>query len=372
MPPADGLRVGLVVEQLWQPVPGGSGTYVRALANGLLTVPDVNPHGVTARDDGTGRHGLDSRLELRRSYLPRKVLYESWCRLRAPRAPGWRRTDVVHATTWAVPPSSSPLVVTVHDVAFLREPGHFTSHGAAYFRRALAITRAEAARVIVPSEATAQDCADAGIDRARIRVIPHGVQVDAVAHDDVRALQTTYGLTRPYVLWVGTLEPRKNLPALLTAYALLLDHGVDLDLVLVGPDGWGPTSEEVGATIRNLGRHRVHRLGRLSRKELAAAYAGAQVFCFPSSWEGFGLPVLEAQAHGVPVVTSAGTSMHEVCGGSAIAVDPQDAPELAHAIERAAGAERDHLVSLGYANAARYTWPEAIRATADVYAQVQR
>jgi len=370
MPRADVPRVALVVEQLWQPVPGGSGTYVRELANGLAAAGTVDPLGVRARGAVEDRRGLAPGVPVSMSRLPRKALYESWRRLRAPRVPGWSTTDLVHATTWAIPPASAPLVVTVHDLAFLREPEHFTKHGAAYFRDALALTRDEAALVIVPSEATAEDCRAAGIEGSRVRVIPHGVTSVPVSVEDVADFRRRHGLDRPYVLWVGTLEPRKNLPALLHAYAELRSEGADLDLVLVGPTGWGSTADDVRKAVDAMGTDRVRQLGRVSQADLHAAYAGAQAFCFPSVWEGFGLPVLEAQAHGTPVVTSRGTSMEEICGTSALAVDPEDVHALAEALSLATGARHEELSAAGRDNSARFTWEAAVAATAGVYQEV--
>ena len=370
MPQGEVPRAALVVEQLWQPVPGGSGTYVRELANGLSASGAAGVLGVKARGSAEGGHGLRPEIPIRSSMLPRTVLYESWRRLRQPRVPGWRGIDVVHATTWAIPPASVPLVVTVHDLAFLRDPEHFTAHGVAYFRQALAVTRDEAAAVIVPSTVTAVDCVDAGIDRGRIRVIPHGVSTVAVTDSDVANFRRRNRLDRPYILWVGTLEPRKNLRVLIDAYALLCADGTDLDLVLVGPLGWGDTGRDVSVAIERLGADRVHRLGLVSQDDLQAAYAGARAFCFPSVWEGFGLPVLEAQFHGAPVVTSGGTSMEEICGPSALTVDPCDVASLAEALLVASGPRHDELSALGRANSARYTWDAAVEATAHVYRDV--
>ena len=371
MPRGDAPRVALVVEQLWQPVPGGSGTYVRELANGLSASGAATVWGVKARGSAEDRHGLRHGIPIRSSVLPRTLLYESWRRIRQPRVPGWRDLDVVHATTWAVPPASAPLVVTVHDLAFLRDPDHFTAHGVAYFRRALALTQDEASAVIVPSEVTARDCVDAGIDRDRIRVIPHGVTTLAVTDSDVADFRLRFGLDRPYLLWVGTLEPRKNLRALLEAYALLRADGTDLDLVLVGPLGWGDTGRHVSAAVERLGADRVHQLGLVSHGDLHAAYADARAFCFPSMWEGFGLPVLEAQVHGTPVVTSRGTSMEEICGPSALAIDPHDVVSLAEALLLASGPRHDELSALGRTNSASYTWETAVAATAAVYQDVR-
>jgi len=175
-------------------------------------------------------------MPMRSSHLPRTALYESWNRLGLPRAesilPG---AQLIHATTWALPPTSLPLVVTVHDLAFLRSPEHFTARGNAYFSRCLERVIAEASAIVVPSQATADDCIAAGIDAARLYVIPHGVRTRTVTDEQVRGFRATRGLTRDYVLWTGTREPRKNLLGLLRAFALLIEEHDDaggLDLVV--------------------------------------------------------------------------------------------------------------------------------------------
>lgn len=369
--PDRGPRVAMVVEQLWQSVPGGSGTYIVELARAL--------RGRGARLAGlAARHGASpspaelglADVPVRFAHLPRPALYESWNRLGLPRAestlPG---AEVVHATTWAIPGTRLPLVVTVHDVAFLRSPEHFTRRGNAYFATALERTRREADAVVVPSTATADDCVAAGLDAGRIRVIPHGVRARAVTGAEVAALRAAHGLEREYVLWTGTREPRKNLPVLLRAFALLAKVRPDLDLVLVGPAGWGDDAEERTLTAELSGR--VHVLGRLPDEELAAAYAGARVFAFPSIWEGFGLPVLEAMAHGTPVVTSADTCMAEITGSDAgLLVPATDASALAEALEAAAGSEHDRLAAAGIERAHDYTWEASAAAHAAIYASL--
>ncbi|WP_028046875.1 glycosyltransferase family 1 protein [Cellulomonas sp. URHE0023] len=367
------IRVAMTVEQLWQPVPGGSGTYIVELARGLQEAgtPVV---GIAARHDvaDAAARGLGG-LTVRTAPLPRTALYESWNRLRAPRA---ERTagalDVVHATTWAVPGRRAPLVVTVHDLAFLRSPEHFTSRGNAFFRRALEIVRGEAARVVVPSSATLRDCADAGIGSDRVRVVPHGVRILSADASDVAQWRADHGVHRPYVLWCGTLEPRKNLHGLVAAYALAVDAGLELDLVLVGPAGWGGAAQAVQEAMRGLPAGTVHLLGHLSERDLHTAYAGAQVFAFPSLWEGFGMPVLEAMAHGVPVVTSRDSSMAEFVDEPAALVDPRDAASIADGILHAAGADHDRLAVEARSAAARYTWANSAREHAAVYREALR
>jgi len=368
------MSVALTVEQLWQPVPGGSGTYIRALTDALASRDDVSVVGVRARPHGLSFPQDSLPVEVVASRLPRKALYESWGRLRRPALPrpaGMRALhrgyDVLHATTWAVPPRTAPLVVTVHDVAFLRSPEHFTRRGVAFFERALATVRREADLVIVPSEVTRADCVDAGIDADRLRVVHHGTLPWTVTAAQVAAFRQAHGIGRDFVLWCGTFEPRKNVTAVLGAYERLLAEGSDLDLVLVGPSGWGGTSEQVRRTVDALPPDRVHLLGRLDDTDLQRAYAAASAFCFPSLWEGFGMPVLEAMNHGTPVVTSQGTSMAEVSGAGALLVDPLDVDAIASALLRATGPDAPALGAAGRANAASYTWEASARAHVAVY-----
>ena len=198
----------MVVEQLWQPVPGGSGRYIVELARGL-TAAGVDAVGIAARH--TAREpsaaGVGLGIPVATSALPRQVLYALWDRLGVPSVDHLDAgAQLVHATTWSIPPTRRPLVVTVHDLAFLRDPTHFTRHGVAYFTRALRRTVEHAKRVIVPSHATERDCVAAGIEPSVIRVIPHGVRHTDVSAEDVDRFRAARGLARPYVLWVGTHE----------------------------------------------------------------------------------------------------------------------------------------------------------------------
>ncbi|HEY0188621.1 MAG TPA: glycosyltransferase family 1 protein [Cellulomonas sp.] len=361
------LDVVMTTEQLWQPTPGGSGTYVRELAAALLRRDDIALTGLHARHAGPPdpSWSVPDGMGQIASRLPRQALYETWNRWRLPRSAG--AADVVHATTWAVPPRSAPLVVTVHDLAFLRSPEHFTRRGAAFFTRALDVVRAQATRVLAVSGTTRDDCVAAGIDPTRIRVVPHGVRVPAVTGPDGLELRRRFGLTRPYLLWCGTVEPRKNVPGLLRAYAEAARRMPDLDLVLVGPDGWSGAPEEVTRALAALPADRVHRLGALSWADLHAAYAQARAFCYPSLWEGFGMPVLEAMSHGVPVVTSTGTSMAEVAGDAALLAPATDVDALADALVQATGDRHDELAAAAREHAAGYTWDRCAAATAEVY-----
>lgn len=363
MPRQPDLRVCLTTEQCWQPVPGGSGTYIVELSRELARLDGLTVTGIAARHASPPARDWQPAVPVRHSRLPRRLLYDAWQRLSGPRAESIAGgSDVVHATTWAVPATRRPLVVTVHDLAFLHDSSHFTARGNRYFRRALEQTRRSATAIIVPSRSTADDCIAAGLPAARISVIPHGSRPEPRTAEDVAELRARYSLDRDYVLWCGTIEPRKNLPALLDAFASAASELDGLDLVLVGPVGWG----DLPAVPAGLVPERVKMLGPLSRRDLHTAYAGATAFCYPSLREGFGLPVLEAMQHGLPVVTSRGTACAEVAGDAGVLADPRDSHDIARALVTAVRG-RDDLAALSRTRAKDFTWTAAAARTASVY-----
>ncbi|MGV8978001.1 MAG: glycosyltransferase family 4 protein [Cellulomonas sp.] len=361
MQPSRRTRVGIIVEQCWQRVPGGSGTYITELTRALLDRADLDPLGMSALHARVSATSVGLTLPVRALPLPRAALYRLWDHTGAPR-PEWTvpGLDVVHATTWAVPATRRPLVVTVHDLAFLRDPSHFTPHGVRFFTRALDRTRDVARAVIVPSIATARDCEQAGIEPERIHVVPHG------ARPLVPPEASEHRLILPdrYVLWCGTWEPRKNLAMLLAAFELVASQDKEIHLVLVGPRGWG---DRIAPDASSPSAARVHLLGRLDPAGLDEAYARAEAFCFPSTWEGFGLPVLEAMAAGLPVVTSRDTSMAEIAAGVGVLVNPLDPTDIAAGILEAIGPAHPTLAALSQKRALDYTWAAAAEQTAAAY-----
>lgn len=354
------LRVAITLEQCWHEVPGGTASSALETVRALQRIPDVEMLGVAARHDTLPPPPWTPSVHVYQLPLPRVALYEAWHDVRWPRVQrATDRIDVIHATTLAIPPKSAPLVVTVHDLAFRHQPEHFTRHGLRFFKRGLSLARAKADVVLVPSSATYADCVDAGFDISRLRLVPHGVDVPGVSDEQVKAFRNSRGLPERYVLWCGTLEPRKNVPTLLRAFALLRKSDPDIGLVLVGPSGWGdvevPSSDGV------------HLTGFLAADELHAAYAGARAFVYPSLREGFGMPVLEAMAHGVPVVTSAGTSMAEFAQDAGILVDPLDVEALADGMAQATGQRHDELATLALERASHYSWDNAASLTVAAY-----
>lgn len=356
------LRVGLHVGQLLQRIPGGIGRYTRILASRLGDEPvTVVPFAAGPRPDAlVDLAGVDGYVDLG---WPRGSLrYELWHRARRPHvAIG---VDVVHAPSLAVPPTGrTPLVVTVHDLAFLRLPHYFTIRGLRFHESGLRCARESAAAVIVPSEFVAGELVAEGFAANRVHVAHHGIDPPAAVPDDaIDATLERLGLARPFVLFVGTLEPRKGLGALIDGHRILRRTHAEATLALVGPRGWGK--------LPPLDRPGVSKLGAITDADLDALYRAASVLAYPSEYEGFGLPVLEAMARGCPVVTSSATSLPEVVGDAGRLVDPHDpealAAALAEVLEDPALASR--MASAGRVRAEAFTWDASIRAHVTAYA----
>ncbi len=257
-----------------------------------------------------------------------------------------READVLHCPTYRGPlRPARPLVVTVHDLAVFRHADAFNRWTRTYSPRVVPRVLAAARRIIAVSEFTRRELIELlHVPEEKIRVVPNGVD-DEFTRDGPAA-------DGDYVLAVGTLEPRKNLPSLVEAA-----RRSQVELRVVGARGWG------GVEVEGNG---VRWLGEVSDAELARLYRGARCVAYPSLYEGFGIPVLEAMACGTPVVTSRGTAMEEVADGAAVLVDPNDSAELAAGIERAA-AQRDELVARGLERARAFRWDAIADATVAVY-----
>jgi glycosyltransferase involved in cell wall biosynthesis len=262
-----------------------------------------------------------------------------------------RALDVLHCPTFRAPLRSPvPLVVTVHDLAVLRHPRAFNRWARTYGRVFVPRVARAADRVIAVSEFTRRELVDlAGVDESRVRVIPNAA--DAAFAPEGPAAEGDY------VLAVGTLEPRKNLRRLGQAM-----RGLDLELRIVGARGWRQSDVDVQL-------HRFRWLGRVSDETLASLYRGARVVAYPSIYEGFGIPVLEAMACGAPVVTSDRGALAEVADGAAVLVDPFDPGAIRAGIEEAVR-RADELRAAGLERARAFTWEAAARATAAVYREL--
>jgi glycosyltransferase involved in cell wall biosynthesis len=356
-PVPEPLRVAYTVEQCWHSVPGGTATATLEVARRLTARGDVEVIGVAGRHRRMPDAPYRPPLGTRSLPLGRPWLYETWNRLEWPtveRATG--PVDVCHSTTAIPAATDAPHVVTVHDVAFLDQPARFTRHGVNVMRRGLERCR-DADLVLCPSLATLDDLTRHGFDEARVRVVPWGVEAQPVADADLVRVRARYRLPDSFVLSVGTIEPRKNLPTLAAAVA---NSGIDVPLVAAGAAGWGDVDVDAAE---------VQFLGFVAQDDLPALYSLATVFAYPSLAEGFGLPVAEAMAYGTPVVTSRGTSMEEVAGGAAVLVDANDVESVASGL-REALVGRAELRARGLARAALLSWDATVQATVDAYREV--
>jgi glycosyltransferase involved in cell wall biosynthesis len=270
--------------------------------------------------------------------LPRPVLYEAWHRLGRPSV-DVGEVDVIHAPSVAVPPRrATPLVVTVHDAAPALFPEAFPRRGLHFHHLGMAAAARRADLVITVSQAAAAEIVEhSAIPADRIRVVANGVDPVTIEPEAAAAARTRLGVAdRPYVLWVGSLEPRKNVRTLVAAMALLarrVGNGVPgrPRLVLAGYPGWMSDDLIDPADRAVLGPDLVQ-LGVVADDDLWALYAGAALLGFPSLHEGFGYPVLEAMTQAIPVVCSDIAVLREVGGPAARYVAPTDAGAWAEVI----------------------------------------
>lgn len=370
------MKVAFHVDQLWFEAPGGIGTYVKELLWELLRQGvDLVPFSSKwRRPPMIAPLTTDGRFPGVELPVSIRLLYPAWNYLRRPSLPReLARADIVHATNpAAIPPvrSHQRLVVTVHDLTFERFPELYPKRWLALYRRGLKVAAAEAAAIVVPSVHVRDELVATGVDRARLHVTPlaSGMrEPDAAARLD----RDDHGITPPYVLAVGTVEPRKNLPRLVRAYRRLAAEGFPHALVILGPEGWGST--ELQREIDRGGPGRIMR-SELSDDELAAAYADADAVAYVSLYEGFGLPVLEAMSMGAAVVASDTSAIPEVAGDAALLVDPTDEDAVAAALRRLLQEPdlREDLSRRGRERAAAFSWEATARATLGVYREVLR
>jgi glycosyltransferase involved in cell wall biosynthesis len=381
------VRIALNVEQLLQPVPGGTGRYVArlaallpALCAGDEMVPFVAFHRAAQVAAAFERFGLGGPGVAAPVVLPwpRPLLYDVWHMLGVPspakHSPSLASCDLLHAPSPAVPPAGGrPLVVTLHDAAFELFPEAYTKRGLRFHRQGVAAAARRADLVITASRAAAAEiAAHTPIPAERLRVIPDGVDHIVASPQEVAEARAKHRLGDvPYVLWVGTLEPRKNVGTLVRAFARLSRRGaVPHRLVLAGPEGW-LTQGQVDDSDRALLGDRLRTVGQVPDWELRALYAGAELFCLPSLHEGFGLTVLEAMVQGTAVVCSDLPALREVASQGAEYVAPADLDAWAVVLGELLGdpSRRQRLAAAGRERAAEFGWEDCARATRAIYVE---
>lgn len=354
----------------------GNETYIANLVEALAEIDAENRYTlyVTKREAVERFKGRWSNFEVRRT-LPHTPLVRVPLTLEAELRR--RSVDLLHVQFTAPPFAPCPFVVTVHDLSFEHLPETFKRRSRFQLRATVRRTVRRAARVIAPSEFTRRDLIETyGLSPERVHVTPLAAApfFRPASATEIERVRQTYGIRGPYILAVGSIQPRKNLVRLLRAYSHLRRKGLKdklPKLVLAGKKAW-----LYGETLRAVERERLDDLviftGYVTERDLPALYSGAQAFVYPSYFEGFGLPPLEAMRCGAPVVAGDRTSLPEVVGDAGLLVDPFDADAIAEAIARVIEDEdlRAELSRRGLQRSQLFNWRETARSTLEVYKSV--
>ena len=364
------MLIGIDASRALRPRRTGTERYALEIIRGLLTLPAAAAHRWRLYTDARPPADLlPAAAAVELCVLPARRL---WTHRTLAGEVMRRQTDVLFVPAHVIPfvwPATRlpPSVVTLHDLGYLHFPEAHPWRQRLYLAASTRWSAHAARRVIAISQATAADLARFHrTPAAKLRVVYEaGPPRTSVSAADVAAMRGRYGLAGPYALFVGTLQPRKNILRLAQAFAALVRAGqIDGDLVLAGGAGW--LSADLLAAVDALGLgNRLRRLDYVPDADLPALYAGARVFCFPSLYEGFGLPVLEAHAYGAPVMTANRSALPEIAGNAALYVDPEDVDAIAAALLRLSQDEalRQQLIAAGYENVKRFSWEKAAAET---------
>jgi glycosyltransferase involved in cell wall biosynthesis len=378
---SDALRVALDVSAVPER-PVGAGHYILQLARQLSSRPDVDLVLCSRTADRDRWAPLVAPGDLLAAAPGPRPLRLAWERLRLGALVASSDAAVHHGPHYTMPRRSAvPAVVTVHDLSFFDAPAWHERSKVVLFRRAIERAARDAAVVVCPSRVTAD-----GLHRwcrvtAEVVVAPHGVDADRFRPDEpspgwdaalLASLDHRLTAGRQLLVFVGTLEPRKDVPALVRAFSAVAARHPEALLVLAGGRGWGGDAVDAAVTVSGLAP-RVVRTGYVDDAAIPALLRSATAVVYPSLYEGFGLPALEALACGARLVTTSGTAMEEVAGTSALLVPPGDVGALGDVLDAVLGGrDDDRAVSTrratGFAVAAAHTW----EASADLHVGAYR
>ncbi len=368
-------QIGVDASRCLRPLPTGTENYARHILSALLDLQEATEYEWVFYMDQEPKGEQYAWLHVPHAKLRVLPRVRMWTHRALARELRRQSPDLLFVPahvlpfTWR-PRSRPPSVMTVHDLGYEHFPEAHTRLQRLYLKWSTRYAVRRAERLICVSQATRSDLIQLyGASEARLDVVYEGdVRRPTPLPDQGIARRDSLGVTGPYMLFLSTLQPRKNVIRLIRSFAHLVQtRDFELDLVLAGQLGW--LSEPIALAARHsAAAHRIHLLGYVDEDEAAALYTGATFFCYPSLHEGFGLPVLEAQSVGVPVMTSRHSSLPEVAGDAALLVDPEDEEEIAAAMLRLSEDEalRQELIRKGYENVKRFSWPKAARETLEV------
>lgn len=354
----------------------GVGRYARCLAEELARGHRGHELGLFYFDFKRRGTGLDIPSAGQRCvrWCPGRVVQKAWKTFGFPPF-DWLagKFDLYHFPNFVRPPlSQGKSVVTIHDVSFMRHPETTESKNLSYLRSQIANTVARADAIITDSFFSKGEIEQLlGVDPDRVFAVHLGLDSDRheVDAESRQAMRSRYGLERPYVLSVGTLEPRKNYNHLIDVFERL--KGFDVDLVIAGMLGW--KYEPILARVKSSSiKERIRVLEFVDERHLQSLYADAHLFAIGSLYEGFGFTPLEAMQHGIPVLSSAGGSLPEVLGDAAYIVEGFDVGEWADAMEKliAETDVRQRMIDKGRAQVQRFKWSKTASETLDVYEKI--
>ncbi len=345
----------------------GTGIYAQSLADSLIKLecgPQIHVFAVNQRHDMAAGKTIRSRLDT----LYRDLI---WMHMLLPYQVKRANIDILHMPANVVPfISKVPTAVTILDTTIMHTPQHFPRWHRSYARRFVPLAARQARIILTISEHSKRDIVTTlNVPEQKVVVTPLAAAPEfrRVRQNDVTDIKQTYKLGR-FMLTVGTLEPRKNIVRLLQAFAALRKDNLDITLVHCGPKGW--LFDDILFEAERLGiQDSVRFFGRVPIEDLVKLYNAADVFVYPSTYEGFGLPVLEAMACGCPVVTSQVSSLPEVAGDAAILIDPYSVGDLTAALRRVLSDPEltEQLRTRGRARAATFSWSRCAQETVAAY-----
>lgn len=357
---------------------GGIGRYTRGLVHALAARPTSDEYVLLVAGPGSDPELNVSAFQIRNLPIDERCASIVWHRsgLPFPKVEWFTGPiDIFHSPNFVLPPvSRASTVLTIHDLSFIRVPQCAEPSLRRYLSRVVPRAAAKADRILADSHSTRNDVVELlQVSPDKVDVVPAGVEDRFRPVSDQSAIEGVRSDYRlgdgPFILSLGTLEPRKNFAGLMEAYALL-KHSTRLPhrLVIAGGKGW-----LCEGTFEAVARLRLEEdvtfTGFVADEDLPALYSLADIFAFPTLYEGFGLPVLEAMACGTPVVTADNSCMPELVGDAALLIDANDTQGLADSMEQLLSDRelRDSLVDRGRVRARRYTWSRAAEKLLDVY-----